>query len=190
VEVSEKIIIKPTWREYGNREDKIIIEIDPKMAFGTGYHETTRLVLRALEKYIFPGCKMLDIGTGTGILAIASIKLGASKAIGIDTDEWSYQNAIENAIINNVADKFSAILGTIDNVDEDEFDIIAANINRNTILEILDKISTKLKSRGIFILSGILTSDKRMTEERLKLDGFELLEILSENEWIAMVSRK
>lgn len=189
IEVGEKFVIKPTWKKYEST-DKIIIQIDPKMAFGTGHHETTRLMLKAIEKYLYPACKILDVGTGSGILAIAGIKLGAKKAIGVDNDEWAYQNAIENAQINGVEDKFEIILGSIESVKETNFDFIFANINKNAIVSMMDQFYDKLKTNGILITSGYLDIDQGTIEEYLKINDFEIIDILKENEWIATVAKK
>ncbi len=189
IEVGEKFVIKPTWKEYKSI-DKIIIQIDPKMAFGTGHHETTRLMLKAIEKYLYPGCKILDVGTGSGILAIAGIKLGAEKAIGVDNDEWAYQNAIENVQINKVEDKFEIILGSIESIKETNFDLILANINKNAIVSMMAQFYDKLKTNGILITSGYLDIEQGTIEEHLKMYDFEIIDVLKENEWIAIVAKK
>ncbi|MFN3135000.1 MAG: 50S ribosomal protein L11 methyltransferase [Candidatus Kryptonium sp.] len=189
IEVGEKFVIKPTWKQY-HKPNKIIIQIDPKMAFGTGHHETTRLMLRAIEKYLYPKCKVLDVGTGSGILSIAAIKLGAEISIGVDNDHWAYENAIENAEINNVKDKFKIILGTVDDVSETNFDFVLANINKNAIIKMLPKFYDKLKERGILITSGYLDIDQGTIEEHLWIYNLEIIDVLKENEWIAIVSKK
>lgn len=189
IEVGEKFVIKPTWKEYHNPA-KIIIQIDPKMAFGTGHHETTRLMLKAIEKYIKPNCKVLDVGTGSGILAIAAIKLGAKIAIGVDNDHWAYENAIENAEINNVKEKFKVMLGSIDDVNETDFDFILANINKNAIINMMEKFYNKLKDNGLLIISGYLDFEHGIIEEYLQMHNFEIIDVLKENEWYATVARK
>lgn len=189
IEVGEKIVIKPTWKEYP-KPNKIVIQIDPKMSFGTGHHETTRLMLRAIEKYLYKSCKVLDVGTGSGILAIASIKLGAETAIGVDNDRWAYENAIENAQINNVEEKFKVILGSIDDVSEKDFDFILANINKNAIINMMEKFYNKLKQKGFLITSGYLDLEEGTIEEHLQINGFEIIDVLRENEWVATVARK
>lgn len=189
IEVGEKFVIKPTWKEY-HKSDKIIIQIDPKMAFGTGHHETTRLMLKAIEKYLRQGCKVLDVGTGSGILAIAAIKLGAETAIGVDNDHWAYENAIENAELNNVKERFKVILGSIDDVNDTDFDLILANINKNAAINMMEKFYNKLKDNGLLIISGYLDFEQGIIEEYLQMHNFEIIDILKENEWNATISRK
>lgn len=189
IEVGEKLVIKPTWKKY-HKTEKIVIQIDPKMAFGTGHHETTRLMLRAIEKYLYPKCKVLDVGTGSGILSIAAIKLGADVAIGVDNDPWACENANENAEVNNVKDKFKVILGTIDDVNETNFDFVLANINKNAIVKMIPQFYEKLKDHGFLITSGYLDIDQGTIEEHLWMNNFEVIDVLKENEWIAIVSRK
>jgi ribosomal protein L11 methyltransferase len=146
IKVNEKIIIKPTFREYIPQEDQIVLTIDPKMSFGTGEHQTTKLMLMMVQKYIQPGIKVLDAGTGTGILAIASVKFGASSALAFDNDEWCYENAIENCRLNSVEDKVEFRLAEINQIIENEFDLVLANINKNILVEISHQLKSKLKS--------------------------------------------
>ncbi len=190
IEVGEKFVIKPSWKGYDKESGRIVIQIDPKMSFGTGFHETTRLMLRAIEKYMKPGSRVLDVGTGTGILAIASIKLGAKEAIGVDIDEWAYVNAIENAQINNVKGKFKVILGSIEDVAEKGFDFILANINKNAIVAMIGLFYDKLKDEGILITSGYLDFEQGNIEENLRAFEFEIIDVFKEGEWVAIVSKK
>ena len=136
IHVSDKIVIKPTFKKYKAQPGEIVIIIDPKMSFGTGEHQTTKLVLNELEKEIKGGEKVLDVGSGSGILSIAAIKLGAAQAIAIDNDEWCYDNAWENAELNVVVNKIDIKTGEIKDVEENEFDLIIANIQKNVLLKI------------------------------------------------------
>jgi ribosomal protein L11 methyltransferase len=190
IEVGEKFVIKPTWKSYDKKSDRIVIQIDPKMSFGTGFHETTRLMLKAIEKYMKPGSKVLDVGTGTGILAIASIKLGAREAIGVDIDEWAYVNAIENAQLNDVKECFKIILGSIEDVVDRDFDFILANINRNAVVAMMSSFYDKLKDGGTLITSGYLDFEQGDIEENLRAFEFEIIDVFKEGEWIAVVSKK
>ena len=116
IRVTDRIVITPTWEHYAPAPDDIVILIDPKMSFGTGFHETTRLTLKLIEQYMPQGGTLLDFGTGTGILAIAAVKLGASAAVGVDHDEWSYNNALENIVLNQVDKRVSILLGELPSV--------------------------------------------------------------------------
>lgn len=188
IEIGEKLVIKPSWREY-NKEGKIIIQIDPKMSFGTGYHESTRLTLQLLEKYIYYGDKVLDIGTGTGILSIAAIKLGADFALGIDNDNWAIENAKENVKANQLQNKIiisDQDLSTI----KDKFDLITANIMLTTIIEMLPEIVDKINNQGRALFSGLLLEDENKFIEAINKYRFKILEKITENEWLAFATKK
>jgi len=187
IEVSEKIVIKPSIKEYRGKKDQVVIEINPKMSFGTGEHQTTKLMLQALEKHIKKGMRVLDVGTGTGILAIAAVKLGASSALGIDNDEWSFLNASENCRLNNVNSQVEIILAEINGISGKDYDLIAANIQKNILIEISEEIKKKIKKGGILILSGLLTEDEKGILSKYKELGFKLQETLKMDEWIAVV---
>lgn len=186
-----RFFVKPTWSNERAPDGTVELLIDPKMAFGTGYHETTRLVLRALPDIIAGGDRVLDAGTGTGILAIAAVKLGAASAFGFDTDEWSYVNARENALLNDTADAVTLMEGSMDTVPEEaEYDVVLANINRNAIVELLPALAGHLKSGGYLLLSGLLEGDRKFMEQLPVLQAMEQLHVTQENEWICMLYRK
>ncbi len=189
IEVSDKIIIKPTFREYKANPGQIVITIDPKMSFGTGEHQTTKLMLRFLEKKVKKGMKVLDVGSGTSVLSIASIKLGAANIIAIDNDEWCYSNGKENCELNSVNEKVDIRLGEIKDVDEKNFDLITANIQKNILLDIAGKIKDRIKKGGILILSGLLFSDENDIIEKYSHLGFKLIEKKSLDEWIALLMK-
>lgn len=190
IEIGNSLTVKPSWAEYKNIGNRTIIQIDPKMSFGTGYHETTRLTMRLMERYVKKGHHILDVGTGTGILAITAIKLGAGTAIGIDTDDWSIENALENILANDVGK-----LVTITNQPLTAFmslssDIITANLTLNTNLEMLDQFQRILTPGGCLLLSGLLVTDEGSMIEGLRRHSFLLGEQIVENEWLAMVATK
>jgi len=187
LEITDKIVIKPTFRKYENDGSKLVIELDPKMSFGTGEHETTRLMLELLEKYVKGGEKVLDAGSGTGILAITAVKLGAIKAVAFDVDEWCYINGKENAVLNSVGDKIDFILGDISDVRENNFDLVLANINTHILNKIAKRLVEKTVDGGKLILSGLLRVDKELVTETYEKSGVSLIDAKKKNEWEALV---
>jgi ribosomal protein L11 methyltransferase len=185
IEVTDNIAIKPSWKEY-NGNAKIVIEIDPKMSFGTGHHETTRMMVRLLEKYVKGGDKILDVGTGTGVLAIAAVKLGANHCVAVDKDEWSIENSLENIRRNSVSEKVSISRGEVASVAADDFDIVVANLNRNTLLYIEPELRKRCKKGGVLLLAGVLTLDEKDIADSYSKSGFKILETLHEAEWSAL----
>jgi ribosomal protein L11 methyltransferase len=186
IHVTDRIVIKPTWHAYDVKPGEIVLTIDPKMSFGTGYHETTRLVLRLMESYVQPGSSLLDIGTGTGVLAIAGISLGATSAVGVDVDEWSFENALENVRLNHVQDQVTIICGDLSSVPAGTFDIIAANIQLNVIVPLLPAMKERLSIGGAMILSGLLIPDRKQIATSLASLGLKVSGEMRENEWIAL----
>lgn len=187
VEVSDRLVIKPSFKEYDSGDGRLIITIDPKMSFGTGEHETTKLVLRLIEKYVRPDDYVLDVGSGTAVLAIAAVMLGASKAIGIDNDEWCLLNGRENVNLNSLEDKVEIRLSEINQIEESNFDLIVANINKHILLEIAPLLSTKIKPAGKLILSGLLQTDEKEVSEKYSLNRFRAIEQMQLGDWIALV---
>jgi ribosomal protein L11 methyltransferase len=179
--------IRPTWKPIDTPEGLILLEIDPKMAFGTGYHETTRCILRMLPSVVSKGCSVLDVGTGTGILAIAALKLNAGRAFGFDVDEWSYDNAMENAYLNGVADRFEVKEGSFDTVPAgDTYDLVLANVNRNMLLGTSSQISTLVSDGGTLVLSGLLDVDEDIILMNYDYSRLKLIDRIQENEWICL----
>lgn len=187
IHVTDKIVIKPTFKEYDKKENQIVIEIVPKMSFGTGEHQTTKLVLLALEKYVENGIKTIDVGSGTGVLAIASILLGGKSAVAIDNDEWCLINGKENIELNNVSDAIDVRNCEIKDVEEKDFDLVLANINKNVLLEIKDELINKIKPGGRLVLSGILSSDEEDIKKSYTLPGLKIVEKIQLDEWIALI---
>ena len=188
IEIGVKLTIKPSWAEYQNPNGRIILKIDPKMSFGTGYHETTRLTLMLLEKYLKIHDVLLDVGTGTGILAIAAVKLGGDFAIGIDNDEWALTNAEENVISNNLEQHIKISDKPISELPDRKFSLITANITLPTIVELLPEMTKRLKQNGIIIFSGLLTQDENPIRNEISKSRLTFLELISEGEWIAVAA--
>jgi len=170
-------------------EDTIAIEIDAKLAFGTGTHETTRMVVKHLGTVLSPSVRVLDCGTGTGILAIAALKLGAQEAVGYDIDEWSVDNARHNAVINRVDDCFTSLLGDVSILKEVEgtFDLVMANINRNILLADMPMMHEKMAPGAYLILSGFYTADIPMLTEKAQSLGMTLTDQDEDNDWACLV---
>jgi ribosomal protein L11 methyltransferase len=178
-------LVKPTWSKESAGSDEILLEIDPKMSFGTGYHATTRLMLRQIGKLDLNGKKVMDAGTGTGILAIAAVKVGAANAIGFDTDPWCQENAYENVLVNKVEKQVDIRIGGIEQIKKSEmFDCILANINRNVILEIIPFLIHHTKTGGTICLSGLLESDEEIVREKLSGEPVHVVDMQQEEEWI------
>jgi ribosomal protein L11 methyltransferase len=185
--VSDTLVIKPSFKEYSAKPNQIVITIDPKMSFGTGEHQSTKLSLLFLEKYVKKGMRILDIGTGTAVLAIASVKLGANNVIAIDNDECCFENSIENCEVNSVQEKIDVRLCEIKEVTENEFDLVAANIQRDILLQIKKEIRERIKNKGILILSGLLIQDKEEIQREYETPNFVLVDSNISGEWISMV---
>ena len=191
VEATNRIIIKPSWRKLRKKDKgKIVLHIDPKMAFGTGHHETTRLSMTLLEEYLHDGDKVLDFGCGTGILAISAVKLGAQSALAIDNDPWAIENAAENISRNRVGKRVSSRLGNGTKLPKQSYDLIIANIDLPTITATLKHLVKRLKSRGSMILSGLLVSDLTSFMNLICHQGIVPLEMVNENEWVAIALTK
>lgn len=185
-----KFFVRPTWGEKFEDEDHIELLIDPKMAFGTGYHATTRLILEWLPEIIKHEETVLDAGTGTGILAIAALKLGAKSAFGFDIDEWSKDNAQENMLLNHV-ENFEVKLGSFETIQSGkEYDVILANINRNTLIELIPDLKNHLKPGGKLLLSGLLAEDESTLLDVLNGELLTHVSTRQQQEWIAMLVRK
>jgi ribosomal protein L11 methyltransferase len=189
IKITDNIIIKPTFRKYEEREGDIVITIDPKMSFGTGDHATTKLCVEMIERYIKPEMNILDVGSGTGILAIAAIKLGGEKAIAVDNDEWCYENGKENGALNGIDEKIDFRIGEIKDIPEKGFDLILANIQKNVLLHIKDELELRLKKGGILILSGILYSDEAEIVGKYT-PPLKLKDVNKMEEWIAISFEK
>ena len=186
IRVGQHFVIAPSWHPHTPEPGDLVLTIDPKMSFGTGYHETTRLTLCLLEQTVHTGDRVLDIGTGTGVLAIAALKLGAESAVGIDIDEWSEMNARENARVNDVADRFTILRGTLDDVPPERFDLVVANIQRSILVPIMSGMVQRLQPSGRLLLSGLLIGDEEEITRSATEAGARIVTRESENEWIAL----
>ncbi|MDO5306742.1 MAG: 50S ribosomal protein L11 methyltransferase [bacterium] len=185
--VTEKITVVPSWIEYSPNPDEIIITLDPGCAFGTGTHQTTQLCMKALEKYMNPQDKVADIGTGSGILAILAMKLGASEAYGCDIDDTVIEVCYKNAKVNNVECKFE--LNTANKLNE-KYDFICANILHNVLAEIMPDLKKLMKDNAKLALSGILDEKKSVVLDAIKENKLNIIDTISQDQWISFIVTK
>ena len=185
--ISENLIIHD-GRHLPDSTPDIAIEIDAKLAFGTGTHETTRMICSTLLE-LQPKGRVLDCGTGTGILSICALKLGAQEAIGYDIDEWSVDNARHNAVINQIDNRFTSLLGdaSILNKVEGTFDLVMANINRNILLNDMPQFVSKMNADATLILSGFYTDDCQILIEKAQALGLTLQQQKEDQQWACLV---
>ncbi|CBL36395.1 [LSU ribosomal protein L11P]-lysine N-methyltransferase [butyrate-producing bacterium SM4/1] len=196
----DDILIKPTWEEIPKEhEDKLLIQIDPGTAFGTGMHETTQLCIRQLKKYVTPETRLLDVGTGSGILGITALKLGAREVFGTDLDENAIVAVGENLEANGIGEgRFTVVQGNI--IDDKEiqdkagyecYDVAVANILADVIVLLQKEIPVHIKKGGIFITSGIINMKEQAVREAFAAnDSFEVLEVTYQGEWVSVTARR
>lgn len=187
--VSDSIVIKPSWEEYTAKEGEKIIDIDPGMAFGTGTHETTRMCINAIEKYMNKGDSLIDIGCGSGILSIAAAHLGAEKVIAVDLDKLAVKVSKENVGLNGFSNTIDVRYGDLTDVIEEKADVIVANIIADIIAKLSENIADFMKDGGYFISSGIINDKKDFVIGKLKENNFDIIEEKNDGEWNCIVSK-
>ena len=195
----DDILIIPSWEEVKEEDkDKMIIHIDPGTAFGTGMHETTQLCIRQLKKYVTPETELLDVGTGSGILSIIALKLGAKHAVGTDLDPCAVPAVEENKEANGIpADAFDMMIGNIiddktvqDTVGYEKYDIVTANILADVLVPLTPVIVHQMKQGGLYITSGILDVKEEVVKEAVTAAGLEIVEVTHQGEWVSVTARK
>ncbi|MBT2695004.1 50S ribosomal protein L11 methyltransferase [Bacillus sp. ISL-55] len=191
VKISEKFTIVPTWEDYTPvNTDELIIELDPGMAFGTGTHPTTVMCIQALERTVKPGDRVVDVGTGSGVLSIAAAKLGAGKVEAMDLDDVAVQVAKLNLKLNKVHDVATISQNNLLDGVAEGADIVVANILAEVILRFADDAGKVVKNGGYFITSGIIQQKKEVVKDAMINAGFEIEEIISMEDWVAIISKK
>lgn len=195
----DDILIIPSWEKV-KEEDKgrMIIHIDPGTAFGTGMHETTQLCIRQLKKYVTEDTELLDVGTGSGILSIAALKMGAKHAVGTDLDPCAVPAVEENKEANEIpTDSFDMMIGNIiddkeiqDTVGYEKYDIVVANILADVLVPLTPVIVNQMKKGGIYITSGIIDNKEETVVNAVKAAGLEVLEVTYQGEWVSVTARK
>lgn len=191
VKISNRFTIVPTWEDYQPVEsDELIIELDPGMAFGTGTHPTTVMSLQALEKHVNNEVDVIDVGTGSGVLAIGAALLGAKTVHALDLDEVAVRSAIENVELNKVSDKIEVVQGDLLDTVKEPAEVVVANILAEIILTFVDDAFTIVKPGGVYITSGIIEGRKEDVKNALIDAGFEIDEVMMMEDWVTIVSRK
>ncbi len=199
--VGERIVVKPGWEDYEAAEGELVIEMDPGMAFGSGLHETTSMCIKALEKDLGDGSeraydpsrypiKVLDVGTGTGILAMAAVLLGADEALGIDIDDEAVRVASENIVKNGLEGRISIRRGNLMEGVEYEPDIIVANLMADLVVMLSPAAAAQLKPGGLYITSGILDIKEDVVKKAIEEAGFDIIEVLADGEWRAIAASR
>lgn len=186
--VGEKLVVKPAWEDWQG-EDDIVIELDPGLAFGTGNHATTKMVLTLLERYLSAGQEVIDVGCGSGILSVAAAKLGAGRIEAIDIDRLAVESTEANLALNGLSGAVSVRQGDLLQHSRGSADLILANIIADVIIRLLQDVSRVLKPGGILICSGIIGDRRKDVEQALAAAGFTMIEALSEDDWVAIAAR-
>ncbi len=191
VAIGQRLLISPSWKRDEIRESsRVVVEIDPGMAFGTGTHETTRGCLELLERY-WQGGSLLDVGTGTGILAISAAKLvPGSRVLGFDVDPEAIAVAEENAAINGVGDKIVLEVNRLASFDGDEFDLVLANLTADVLIPLAEGFSQVVGPNGMLIVSGILLEQRQDVVEALSVHGFEVIDAKPDGEWVTLALKR
>ena len=191
VRVGDRVVIKPSWEDYSAAPDDIVIELDPGMAFGTGTHHTTAMCIRCLEQVLQPGHTVFDVGTGSGILAVAAAKLGAASVQAVDLDPVAVRVARENIAINGVEKVVSVAQGDLlTGIGDGRSDIVVANIIADVIIRLLPDVPARLKDEGIFIGSGIIAERLGDVTREILENGLLVDKVIEEGGWAAVVARK
>lgn len=189
VQVGEHLVVCPSWEAYDRQPDDVVLTLNPGMAFGTGTHDTTRLCMELLEKYITPQDTVLDVGCGSGILAITAALLGTNKIIGCDIDEVAVKVAGENAALNGVQDRIAFHQGDLTSQVEGSFQIICANIVADVIIRLSKDAGRYLAKDGIFITSGIIDTREQDVLNALEQNGFQVIERRTSGGWVALACK-
>ena len=189
-EIGEKLAIVPSWEKYENNDNRTILQIDPGAAFGTGTHATTSLCLDMLQNYVDDNTEMLDIGCGSGILAVASVLLGAKTAVGVDIDAQSVKTARENAEINGVTDKTEFIVGDLAERVKGKYSVVCANIVADVVIRLLESVKNYMKEDAVLIVSGIIDLREKDVLNAAEKHGFTVTEKRYKDNWCAFALKQ
>lgn len=189
IRVGKHLVVVPSWEEYEKQAGDIILKLDPGMAFGTGTHATTRLCMELLEQSVTSGCTVLDVGCGSGILAVCGVLLGASHADGVDIDELAAKIAGENAVLNGVEDRTHFVQGDLTDKISGQYDVICANIVADVIIRLCPSIRQFLKPNGYFLASGIIDERSVEVQKAILNCGMQIVDRREEAGWVALRCR-
>lgn len=188
--VTDRIVVRPTICEHRPKPGEIVITMDPRMAFGSGHHETTRMAIECLQQMVRPGCSVLDAGAGTGILAIAAAGLGAGRVVAVEIDPVAYENLVENIRLNRLDGRIETVLASLADVPHEAVDIMVANIDRDTLMTEMDGIAVRLAEGGGAILTGMLAGEEGEVEEVMRAAGLKVVSHYLMGDWALLVGRK
>ncbi len=192
--IGQRLVIRPSWREYAPKPNEVVLTLDPGMAFGTGLHPTTRMCLEQVEQRVHTGMKVLDVGTGSGILAIAAAKLGAESVYAIDNSSVAVESTLANAEMNNLQDRIQVVLGVLDDAEASrmagQYDFVIANIIAHIIGSIAPQLAQVVSPTGVLVVSGIIEARRHDAEDPLLAAGLELVEQVMIDDWMALVLRR
>lgn len=187
--VGNKIVVKPIWEDYAVEDGELIVELDPGIAFGTGTHETTRMCVKALEKYVKSGDRVFDIGTGSGILSIAAARLGAGEVVGVDLDPVAVDSAKENVGFNKL-DNVEILHGDLMEVVEGSADVIVANLLADIVLCLCENVTTFMTEGSYLIASGILNTQRDKIVNKFESLNLSIAEVMEDGEWVCIIAKK
>lgn len=192
--IGQRLVIRPSWREYTPKDNEVVLELDPGMAFGTGLHPTTRMCLEQVEHYTQPNMHVLDVGTGSGILALAAAKLGAASVHSIDNSSVAFESATANVAANSLSDRITIALGILDEAEatrlKGQYDLVLANIIARVIGSIAPHLAHVLAPGGLLIASGIIEDRRHEAEQPLLDAGLTLLDTVMIDDWVTLIMTK
>jgi ribosomal protein L11 methyltransferase len=191
VHLGERFVIKPSWREYAPQPHEIVLELDPGMAFGTGLHPTTQMCLAAIEQYAQPDMRTLDLGTGSGILAIGAAKLGVKSIVALDNDPVAVKAAIENVALNHVEGAVECRVGSLAEAAAETYDLIVVNILARVIIGLCaDGLGRVVRSGGLAIFAGLIDTQEFGVRAALTAQGLKVIERLQAKDWVGLIARQ